>query len=147
MEVILLEDMGKLGTVGDQVSVRDGYGRNFLIPKKMAIAASVKNQRQLDHEKRIASFRLNKLKADAQAVSERLKAASVTIARKVGEQDKLFGSVTSQDIERALNDEGIRVDRRKIQLTEPIKTLGVYQVPVKLSGDVTAEIKVWVVAE
>jgi large subunit ribosomal protein L9 len=147
MEVILLEDMGKLGTVGDQVSVRDGYGRNFLIPKKMAMPASVKNKSRLEHEKRIASFRLSKVKADAAAVAERLKNTSITIPRKVGEQDKLFGSVTTHDIEKALNDEGIKIDRRKIHLAEPIKALGVYQVPVKLSGDVAAEIKVWVVAE
>ena len=147
MEVILLEDMGKLGTVGAQVSVRDGYGRNFLIPKKMAILASVKNKHQLEHEKRIAGFRLSKVKAAAQAVADRLKSQSITISRKVGEQDKLFGSVTTHDIEKALADEGIKVDRRKISLAEPIKALGVYQVPVKLSGDVAAEIKVWVVAE
>jgi large subunit ribosomal protein L9 len=147
MEVILLEDMGKLGTVGDQISVRDGYGRNFLIPKKMAMPASVKNKCQLEHEKRIAGFRLSKVKADATAIADRLKTQSITIPRKVGEQDKLFGSVTTHDIEKALNDEGIKIDRRKIHLAEPIKALGVYQVPIKLSGDVTAEIKVWVVAE
>ena len=147
MEVILLEDMGKLGTVGDQVAVRDGYGRNFLIPKKLAITASVKSTRRLAHEKRIAGFRMNKVKADAAAIAERLKTASITIPRKVGEQDKLFGSVTTHDIEKALCDEGIKIDRRKIHLVEPIKALGVYQVPVKLSGDVAAEIKVWVVAE
>ncbi|MBI5508283.1 MAG: 50S ribosomal protein L9 [Deltaproteobacteria bacterium] len=147
MEVILLEDMGKLGTVGDQVSVRDGYGRNYLIPKKLAIIASVGNTHRLEHEKRIAGFRLNKLKVDAQAVAEKLKSTSITIPRKVGEQDKLFGSVTTHDIEKALSDEGIKVDRRKIHLAEPIKALGVYQVPIKLPGDVGAEIKVWVVAE
>ncbi len=147
MEVILLEDMGKLGTVGAQVSVRDGYGRNYLLPNKLAILASVKSQKRLEHEKRLAGFRLAKVKAEAQATVDRLKSVSITIARKVGDQEKLFGSVTTHDIEKALADEGIKLDRRKITLAEPIKALGVYQVPVKLPGDLTAEVKVWVVAE
>ncbi len=142
MEVILLEDMGKLGTVGDQVNVRDGYGRNFLLPKKLAILASVKNKRQLDHEKRIAGFRLSKVKADATAIAERLKTQSITIPRKVGEQDKLFGSVTSHDIAQALIEKGVTVDRRKVVLAEPIKAIGEYKVTVKLRADIVGEVTV-----
>lgn len=147
MEIILIEEVPTLGTVGEQVTVKDGYARNYLLPKKMAIPASVKNQRRLEHEKRVAGFRLAKLKASSEQLRQRLANTSVTIARKVGEQDKLFGSVTTHDIERALADEGIQLDRRSLQLQDPIKALGVYQVPVKLHGELTAEIKVWVVAE
>ncbi|MEE8410837.1 MAG: 50S ribosomal protein L9 [Myxococcota bacterium] len=147
MDLILVEDVPNLGGIGDQVSVKDGYGRNYLLPEKLAIVASVKNARRLEHEKRLVSFRLQKAKAEAQAYAGKLANTSITIARKVGEQDKLFGSVTTHDIAAALADEGIQVDRRKLHLEEPIRTLGVYQVPLKLRGDVTAEVKVWVVAE
>lgn len=147
MDLILIEDVPNLGNIGDQVSVKSGYGRNYLLPQKLAISASVKNSRRLEHEKRLASFCLQKAKAEAVAYAGKLANTSVTIARKIGEQDKLFGSVTTHDIATALADEGIQVDRRKLQLDEPIKALGVYQVPLKLRGDVTAEVKVWVVAE
>lgn len=147
MEVILIEDVPSLGVIGEQVNVKPGYARNYLLPKKMAIPASVKNQRHLEHEKRLAGFQLARAKANATEVAQKLANTSVTIARKVGEQDKLYGSVTSHDIERGLADEGITIDRRNIVLVEPIKALGVYQVPVKLRGDVPAEVKVWVVAE
>ena len=147
MQVILIDEVPTLGTVGELVTVKDGYARNYLLPRKLAIMASVKNQRRLEHEKRLAGFRLAKVKAGAQELAQKLASTSVTIARKVGEQDKLFGSVTAQDIELALADEGVKIDRRKLQLEEPIKALGVYQVPVKLHGEVVAEVKVWVVAE
>ena len=147
MQVILIEDVPPLGAIGEQVSVKDGYARNFLLPKKLAIPASTKNRSLLAHEKRLASFRLARARSDDEAMAQRLANTSVTIARKVGEQDKLFGSVTTHDIERALADEGIQLDRRKLVLKDPIKELGVYQIPVKLRGDVDAEVKIWVVAE
>jgi large subunit ribosomal protein L9 len=147
MEVILIEDVPNLGAIGELVNVKAGYARNLLLPRKMAMLASVKSKKRLEHEKRLAGFRLVKAKKDAQGMVQRLANSSVTIARKVGEQDKLFGSVTSADIARALADEGVIVDKRAVQLTEPIKALGVYQVPVKLRTDVTAEVKIWVVAE
>lgn len=147
MDVILIEDVLNLGHIGELVTVKNGYGRNFLLPKKLAIPASTKNRRRLEHEKRIAEARLKKAKAEAEQYAEKLASTSVTIARKVGEQDKLYGSVTAHDIATALEDEGVKVDRRKLVLDEPIKELGVYQVPIKLRGDVTTEIKVWVVAE
>ncbi len=147
MEVILIEEVPSLGDVGEQVTVKDGYARNFLLPKKLAIPASVKNRRRLEHEKRLVSFRVAQARKEAESMAEKLANTSITIARKVGEQDKLFGSVTAHDIARALADEGVEIDRRKIQLEEPIKVLGVYEVPVKLSGEVPAQVKIWVVAE
>ena len=147
MEVILIEDVPNLGAIGELVNVKAGFARNFLLPRKMAIVASVKSKKRLEHEKRLAGFRLVKARKDAETLVQRLANTSVTIARKVGEQDKLFGSVTGADIARALADEGVVVDKRAVQLAEPIKALGVYQVPVKLRADVTAEIKIWVVAE
>jgi large subunit ribosomal protein L9 len=147
MNVILIEDVPNLGHIGDLVTVKDGYGRNFLLPKNLAILASTRNRRRLEHEKRIAEARLKRAKVEAERYAEKLANTSVTIARKVGEQDKLYGSVTAHDVATALEDEGIKVDRRKLVLDEPIKELGVYQVPVRLRGDVTAEVKVWVVAE
>lgn len=147
MDVILIQDMPNLGGIGEMVSVKEGYARNYLLPNKFAMVASVNNQRRLEHEKRVAGFHLAKAKANAGVLAGRLGSVSLTIARKVGEQEKLFGSVTAQDIHRALVDEGIEIDRHSIVLSDPIKALGVYQVPVKLRGDVTAEVKVWVVAE
>ena len=147
MEVILIEEVPALGEVGEQVNVKDGYARNYLLPKKLAIPASVKNKRRLEHEKRLVSFRVAQAKKEAEGMAEKLANTSITIARKVGDQEKLFGSVTAHDISRALSDEGIEMDRRKIQLDEPIKVLGVYEVPVKLAGEVPAQVKVWVVAE
>jgi large subunit ribosomal protein L9 len=147
MEIILIEDVPNLGAIGELVNVKAGFARNFLLPRKMAIVASVKSKKRLEHEKRLAGFRLVKAKKDAETMVQRLANTSVTIARKVGEQDKLFGSVTTADIARALADEGVMVDKRAVQLTEPLKALGVYQVPVKLRTDVTAEVKIWVVAE
>lgn len=147
MNLILVEDVPNLGGIGDLVDVKTGYGRNYLLPKGLAIPASTKNAKRLEHEKRIAEGRLKQAKVEAEQYAAKLASTSVTIARKVGEQDKLYGSVTTHDIATALEDEGITVDRRKLQLDEPIKTLGVYQVPIRLRDDVTAEVKVWVVAE
>ncbi|OGQ85801.1 MAG: 50S ribosomal protein L9 [Deltaproteobacteria bacterium RIFOXYA12_FULL_58_15] len=147
MEIILIEDVANLGVIGDLVTVKDGYARNLLLPHKMAIPASTKSKKRLEHEKRLASFSLARAKKDAEAQAARLANVSVTIARKVGEQDKLFGSVTTHDIARGLADEGVELDRRQILLDEPIKALGVYQVPVRLNGAVNAQVKVWVVAE
>lgn len=147
MQVILIEEVPNLGHIGQQVSARDGYARNYLFPNKLAIPASVRNKAKLEHEKRIANFRLAKAKAEAEAVAQKVRGVPVSIARKVGEQDKLFGSVTARDIEEALAAKGIEIDRRKIDLKEPIKALGEHTVHVKLAGDIVADIKVSVVAE
>lgn len=147
MQVILVDEVPNLGDIGDVASVKPGYARNYLLPRGLAIPASLKNRKRLEHEKRIAFHRLIKVKRDAAAIAKRLSAVSVTIARKVGEQDKLYGSVTGHDVHKALKDSGVEVERRRIQLDEPIKALGVYQVPIRLQNEVTAEVKVWVVAE
>jgi large subunit ribosomal protein L9 len=147
MEVILIEDVPNLGDIGDLVTVKPGYGRNFLLPRKMAIAASGKNKALLEHEKRIASFKLGKAKVASAEAAKQLAKVTLTFTRKVGEQDKLFGSVTSHDIAQALIDKGVTVDRRKVVLQEPIKALGEYKVTVKLRADVVAEVTVKVEAD
>lgn len=147
MKVILLEEVPNLGEIGALVKVAPGYGRNFLLPKKLAMMASVHNERRLEHEKRIIGFRRAKAKAAAEQVAKKLSGLNVVIARKVGEQDKLYGSVTAHDVHEALIERGMEVDRRKIDLHEPIKALGDYQVAIRLVGDLRAEIKVSVVPE
>jgi len=147
MQVILLEDMPNLGGIGEQVNARDGYARNYLFPKKLAVPASVNNAKRLAHEMRVANFRLAKAKAEAEGVAKKLSQAKVSIVRKVGEQNKLFGSVSAHDIEQALTEKGVTVDRRKIDLHEPIRSIGDFDVKVKLVGGVTATVKVSVVAE
>lgn len=147
MQVILREDVEHLGSSGDLVTVKQGYGRNFLIPQGLAVLANPKNVRALEHEKRGIAARAERLAKNAQAVAGRLAGVTLQIERQVGEEDKLFGSVSARDIEEALAAQGVTVDRRKIQLSEPIKALGQYTVPVKLGGGVAGEIKVWVVAK
>ncbi len=147
MEVILVQDVPNLGAIGELVKVKPGYGRNFLLPRKMAIVASVKNKKQLEHEKKVAGFALMKAKAEADALAKKINGTMVSIPRKVGEQDKMFGSVTAQDIAVALTEKGIQVDRRKVVLAEPIKTLGDFPITVKLRKDVTVQVTVKVVAE
>ncbi len=147
MQVILREDIEKLGKIGDLVKVRDGFGRNFLIPKKKAIEATPKNLKAMEHARKMVSDRLRKLKKEASADAENIKTLALTIKAKVGEEGKLFGSVTSMDIAEAAAAAGVRIDKRKIQLEEPIKRTGEYAVPVKLHADVAADLKVTVVAE
>ncbi len=147
MQVILREDVANLGKAGDIATVRDGYGRNFLIPYGKAVMASEKNVRQLEHNKRVIFQQQAKLKASAEAVAAKLGTLQVTIKRKVGEQDKLYGSVTNKDIADELSKLGAQIDRHTIELAEPIRALGTFDVPVKLLAGVTASVKVWVVAE
>ncbi len=147
MKVILREDVANLGKAGDIATVRDGYGRNFLIPYGKAVMASEKNVRQLEHNKRVIFQQQAKLKASAEAVAAKLGTLQVTIKRKVGEQDKLYGSVTNKDIADELSKLGATVDRHTIELADPIRALGTFDVPVKLLAGVTASVKVWVVAE
>ncbi len=147
MQVILLEDIPSLGKVGDLVRVSDGYGRNFLIPKKKAVFATEKNLKALQHEKALVQQRLGKLKKDAAKMAQTIENLSCTFVKNVGESGKLFGSVTSMDIEAFLKQNGIEVDRKKIVLDEPIKNLGLHTVAIKLQPDVIAHLKVWVVQE
>lgn len=144
MDVILLENIDKIGTRGQVVKVADGYGRNYLLPKKLAVAATPQNRKWVDQQ-RVRFLKLEaKEKADAADLSTLLEGVSVTVIRKAGERGNLFGSVTSLDIAEKLVAQGYHIDKRKIQLPTPIKVLGEYGVPVKLHREVTASVKVLV---
>ena len=147
MKVILREDIANLGKSGELVTVKDGFGRNYLLPRKMAVLATEQNVRQLEHERSVISARNAKLKGAAEEQAKKLGSVKVTIRRKVGEQDKLYGSVTVLDIAEALAAQGQTVDRRQLHLAEPIKATGNYDVELRLHRDVTAKIKVEVAAE
>ena len=142
MEVILKEDVAKLGSRGDVVKVAEGYGRNFLLPRRLAIEASAGNKKVIEQMRAAALRRSAKEKAQAEELSKQFDGLSVSFARRAGEQDQLFGSVTSGDLADALEKKGFNLDRRKIQLHEPLKSLGEFAVPVKLHKDVTAHLKV-----
>ncbi len=147
MKVLLKEDVFKLGSVGDEVEVKDGYGRNFLIPTGKALLATPKNLKQFRHQKSLVDHKVKKFKGVAQALADQLAKLSLSVKKKVGEQGKLFGSVTTQDIGELVAANGVEIDRRKIQLSEPIKALGEFKVPIKLHPEVTAEITLTVIAE
>ena len=147
MKLVLLEDVDKLGKRGSVVSVKDGYGRNFLIPRKLDMPATDGNLKQIELEAKKYKVKEAKEETDAQSMKGDLEKLSLTIPMKAGEADVLFGSVTSADIASALEKEGYTIDKRKIDIGEPIKRLGVYHVPIKLFRTVTAEVKVWVVKE
>jgi large subunit ribosomal protein L9 len=147
MEVILREDIEKLGNRGEVVKVAPGYARNFLLPKKLAVAATSANKKIVEQERQSHLRKEAKHKTEAEDLSKLLTGVSVTIAQKAGENDQLFGSVTSKDVGDALAARNFTIDRRKIQLDEPIKQLGEYKVPVRLHKDVTAEVTVVVVKE
>jgi large subunit ribosomal protein L9 len=147
MKIILREHVPHVGTPGAVVNVKPGFARNFLFPQGLASQATSRNIKMIEHEMREIQRAIDVAKADAEQVKSRLAALSVTVAKAVGENDKLFGSVTAKDVEKALAEEGVTVDRRKIAIAEPIKALGVYTVGVKLHGGLTADLKVWVVKE
>lgn len=140
MQVILKENLKNLGKVGDIVSVKDGYARNYLIPRGLAINATSKNLRALEHAKRVVMEKAKKLVNTAQSLAEKISATDITIKAKAGEEDKLFGSVTAIDIAEALKEKGLEVDRKKIVIEEPIKRLGQHTVYVKLHPEVTAQL-------
>ena len=145
MRVILREEVEKLGGAGEVVSVRDGYGRNYLLPRGLAVPATEKDVARFEHDKRVISARAAKMAKELGAQAEKLNQVSVSIPAQVGEGDKLYGSITSRDIAEALKAQGVAVDVKKLQLAEPIKTLGMTEVPLKLGPNVSATIKVWVV--
>ncbi|HPJ96508.1 MAG TPA: 50S ribosomal protein L9 [Syntrophales bacterium] len=147
MQVILKEDVSALGKAGDVVKVADGYGRNYLIPQGLAAEVNSRNIRMIEQQKKQILLKADREKKKAEGFAAQLSAAVCTIARKVGEQEKLFGSVNSKDIEENLAAQGITVDRKHIVLDEPIKALGEFPVTVKLNAGVAAEIKVVIVAE
>jgi large subunit ribosomal protein L9 len=147
MEVILREHVDNLGKRGEVVKVAPGYARNFLLPRKLALLVSVGNRKLVDRERKIADTREAEERQTAEALAARIAQVELTIARRVGDTEQLYGSVTSTDLAEALSTHGIDIDRRKIQLAEPLKALGDTTVPVKLYRDVTAQLKVHVVKQ
>ena len=147
MKLILREDVYNLGKSGELVSVKEGYARNYLLPRNLAMLASSANVRQLDHEKKVIELRQQKLKGGALEQAKKLEGVKVSIKRKVGEQDKLFGSVTALDIAEALAASGHKLDRRLIHLPEPIRAVGDFPVEIRLHREVTAKLNVTVVGE
>jgi len=145
MRVILKEDVKDLGQIGSIVDVKNGYGRNFLIPRNLAVEANPKNIKQFEHEKKIILVKAKKVKQSMEGLADQISSLSITIEAKAGEEDKLFGSVSGKDIAEAIAKQGIEIDKRKILLEEPIKRLGSYDVSVKVHHDVTASVKVEVV--
>ena len=145
MKVILQKDLDKKGLMGDIIDVSDGYARNYLIPKGIAKLAQTSNVKALEHTKKIIQDKVNKEIKEAEKIAEKLSAHSCTITKKVGEEEKLFGSVTAADIEEVLKKDGFDINKKNILLEEHIKALGVYTVPVKVHPEVKANLKVWVV--
>jgi large subunit ribosomal protein L9 len=145
MRVILREDLENLGAAGEVVTVRDGYGRNYLLPRGLAALATEKDVAKLEHERRVIAVRAAKLAKELAGEVEKLSQVSVSLARAVGEGDKLYGSVTNRDIADALKEQGVTIDAKRIVLEEPIKALGMTEVSIKLGKDAVAKIKVWVV--
>lgn len=142
MEVILREDVPHLGTIGEIVKVRPGYARNYLLPRGLAAVADKRNLRALEHQRRLAEERRRRALSTAEVLAQRVAAARIVIAARAGDEGKLFGSVTNIDIERALSENGLTVERRRIRLDEPIKTLGEHRVTITLAVGVQAELTV-----
>jgi large subunit ribosomal protein L9 len=147
MEVILKEDITNLGKIGEVVRVRDGYARNYLLPRGLVLVANKKNLKTFEHQKKLVADQKQKVVRQAQAVGDELAGVALIIAMRTGEEGKLFGSVTNIQIEKALKAKGLNVDRRKIHLDEPIKTLGEYEIPIRLSAELTVRLKLSVVSE
>jgi large subunit ribosomal protein L9 len=147
MEVILRDHVENLGRRGDVVKVADGYARNYLLPRKLALTVTESNRRQIDRERKIAETREAEERQTAEALASRLAQTEIVVARRVGETDALYGSVTAADVVDGLAAKGLEIERRRLHLPDPIKQLGEFMVPVKLHRDVTAEVKVVVVKE
>ena len=147
MKLLLKEDVDGLGFCGEEVEVKDGYGRNFLIPKGKALLATPNNLKAFNHQKRIVQAKVKKVTGIAQEVADKISAATIQIKKKMGDGGKMFGAVTAQEISDLLKAKGIDIDRRKIQIQDPIKKAGEYSIPVKLHPEVVAEIKLTVEGE
>ncbi|HSJ62372.1 MAG TPA: 50S ribosomal protein L9 [Gemmatimonadaceae bacterium] len=145
MEVILRQAVENLGKPGDLVAVKAGYARNYLIPRGFALPATEGNKKRIEQQRARLEAAENERRAAAQSVAERLEQVSLTFSARVGEEDKLFGSVTAADIAQQLLAQGFEIEKRQVDLHDPIKTLGVYRVPVKLHADVKPEVRVWVI--
>jgi len=147
MKVILLENIEKLGKEGDVVDVAPGYARNYLLLKNKAFVSTTENMKKFEQIKKKRATEYQKSRAEAENLAEKLNTVSVTVAVKAGENEKLYGSVTSSDIAKLLAKEGYEIDKKKINIEEPIKSLGVYTIPIKLHTEVKANVKLWVVSE
>lgn len=146
MNIILTENVDGLGHIGDMLKVKPGYARNYLIPQKLAVEANTRNVKELEHQKRQMEYKAQKVTQASELVKKQIEKVSCEFALRAGEEGKLFGSVTSMELAAKLADAGIEIDRKKIQLEEPIKTLGEFEVPVKLPAGIIANLKVKVVA-
>jgi large subunit ribosomal protein L9 len=145
MEVILKEDVNRLGKAGSVVKVKDGFASNFLIPNGLAVVLTASNLKQLEQEKQRKALQLEKAKKEAEELKEKLSAISLTMPVLAQEEENLYGSIAVSDLVAALKEEGLNIDKSMIGLSEPIKSLGIYEVPVKLHPEVIAKVKVWVV--
>jgi large subunit ribosomal protein L9 len=144
MEVILREDVANLGRIGEVVRVKDGYARNYLLPRGLAVEANRRNLRILDHQRRLISAKLERERKEGEALAQRLASVAITVAARAGEDGRLFGSVTNLDLERLLAERGLAIERRRILLEEPIKALGNYTVPIQVARDLQTAISVTV---
>lgn len=147
MKVILKEDIKKIGSMGQTVTVADGFARNYLVPKGLAVEANIKNMKSLEHAKKVIQEKAKKMKASVQDFADRLSKITLVIKAKAGEEGKLFGSVTTMDIAEQLKNEGIEIDKKKISLDEPIKRIGTYAVSVRLHPEIDTQINLQVVEE
>lgn len=147
MKIVLKDDVKNIGKMGQIIDVADGYARNYLVPRGLAIEANTKNIKALEHEKRIIEKKAKKIKNSAQELSNKISAMTFTIKAKAGDEGKLFGSVTTMDIAELLQKEGIEIDKKKISLDEPIKRLGSYSVNVKIHSEISTQLKVEVIQE
>lgn len=147
MKIVLKDDVKNIGKMGHIIDVADGYARNYLVPRGLAIEANTKNIKALEHEKRIIEKKAKKIKNSAQELSNKISAMTFTIKAKAGDEGKLFGSVTTMDIAELLQKEGIEIDKKKISLDEPIKRLGSYSVNVKIHPEISTQFKVEVIQE
>ncbi len=147
MQIILTQDVANLGKAGDLVTVRPGYGRNYLVPRGLAVSATLHNKNQLEHERRSIEKRVLKERASATEIANRLNGMTLQFERRVGEDEKLFGSVSNRDIADQLKRAGIEIDHRSIALDQPIKAIGKYEVSVKLGAGINAGLKFWIVGK
>ena len=147
MQVILTQDVANLGKAGELVTVKGGYGRNYLIPEGLAVSASVQNKQRLEHDKAVISKRIAKERGLAQSLADRLNGMTLQFERLVGDDEKMFGSVTSRDIADQLKRANIEIDHRWVDLDQPVKAVGKYEVPVRLQAGVIAALKFWVVGK
>lgn len=147
MEVILTKDSGKIGKAGQVIKVKDGFARNFLIPNGLALPLTAQNMKKLEQEKQAKAVQLEKTRKEQEGLKAKLEGLSLTmpVLTKEKEEDKIFGSVSAQEIFHALSEEGITIDKNSIVLDEPLKSLGIYEVPIKLGPEITAKLKVWIV--